>query len=323
MGLFKPKSKPNGTVSDIETELQSLRDERSALVERETQAQQSRDNADNRLRELIADRGDGEAGKALAQDVHIAEIMRDRYSAEIRDLDSRIADAEQRLAEAKDKIERVATSKAIIDKTDTLSVIIERLRSTVADLTPAHEAVVPFVPFGNQSLPAQVHEHLLAITVSIEQTIADARANAEKIKAGTSPIVRSPEQPVEIAPPPDVECKLVFLTTDAKWDDVDGVRTAGKHRSIDLPVAIAEAAIKFGHGFDPTTEDGADRAMRLAHWKSPDYCVHDESISVDISRHRHPQIEATDPVASVPPHSAIEAEKIGEARQGTANVGRH
>jgi hypothetical protein len=198
-------------------------------------------------------------------------------------------------------------------------VSLEPFRAVSAELLPALEAVLAVTPFANPAFAGTVRQVFHEVPSVAESLAADLKAHAKIVEQGGAPIVREPEQPTEVAPVPDVERKTVFLLTDAKWDDVGGIRTAGRHREVSLPVETAAAAIKFGHASDPTTEDGADRAMKLAHWKSPDYSVHHPSICIDITLPKHPA-GATEPVVSPPLHSGLET--IGETRSDVAHVGR-
>jgi hypothetical protein len=315
--LFSRKRSVNST-ADIERELESLRARRADLTERVTVAQAEVEAATIARREhlVTGDITDDEASRAAAQRVFAAEAQAWSLQDAIAGIDRQVAEAEAKLAAERDRLARVANVRDQKSRADHLDEVLPPFRDAIAALLPPLAAVMAVLRHADQNFVPNVRALLGEIALAVEMQVAELRAQAERIEQGDEPTIHAPAPPIEVAAPIQVDRKPVFLLVDSKWVDVDGLRTAGRHREVHVPAPVAEAAILHGHGFDPTTADGADRAMKLAHWRSPDYCAHHPSACVDLASPRTPQ-EESESVAPV-----IHSEFIGEAQSGVAQVGR-
>jgi hypothetical protein len=259
----------------------TLDEQLADFEERKTDAQQAVKDAEVRCDEHLLAGGslDDEDGKLATQAVHIAKIQESRFEPVITRLKTQIAEAEQKLANEHENIKRGKAEKELRTKAETLSVVLGRFRSASADIVPALEAVIVAVPLSNLDFPPQLRALLSSVAETIEERIAAARAHATSIVDRSAAVPR-PAEPVTVEPKPDVPRKTCFLLDNSKWPDIDGVRTAGRHREVSLPLNVAEAALRYGHA----CEVASDRAMKLQHWRSPDFCVHHESICTWIDR---------------------------------------
>jgi hypothetical protein len=79
--------------------------------------------------------------------------------------------------------------------------------------------------------------------------------------------------------------RSIFLVDNGKWDEGGKVCTASAHRTVDVPLWVAEVALKLGHAVEP----GSEEAVLLRAANGPDYAQQPADICIDITKSRAPE----------------------------------
>jgi hypothetical protein len=92
---------------------------------------------------------------------------------------------------------------------------------------------------------------------------------------------RPPGHRAAAAPPMPEPTRAIFLRVNAKWLQGGEIRTAGRHRLVELPTAVAEAALRHGHAL---ADPGGEQARRLVAFAPPDFANHPPNACIDITQ---------------------------------------
>jgi hypothetical protein len=265
MAIFKRKS--TDPIAAIEAEVAELRTRRAALQGRLASANDKLERAlsDQRRHLLEADLDAPDADRP--RDV-VGRLRdeRDGLTDATAELDSRIVDAERKLVETRDKIGREAAARDLGKLAEALAATVEKFRAAGIDMVEAIGPLASLVPHASSELATGLASLTRDMAISGSELAAMARAHAAALVAGEGAVRHAPASPPP-APPP-IPRRPVFLLVDGRWPDIDGERTAGRHRIVDLPVPIADSVLRLGLAIKETS---GERARKLVEFSPPDY----------------------------------------------------
>jgi hypothetical protein len=319
MGIFRKSA-----VEQLESEIDQLHTRRKLLARQREAAdaalQKALADRRKRLLEDDLDRSNGERGPVRA----LIERLRDENDSitdALNSLDAKLAEAETKLAQARERGKRDAERQHRQEQLDAARAARNEFKEVAARMV---EALAPLAPIGVMSAAAHVNLQYLAgeLTKGFDAAFTEVQSYISMVTAGEAAIKAEPVVLPSAPPPAPIERRSVTLLQASRWMDVDGIRTGGKLSEADLPLAVAEKALAYGYAL----ETGSDAVRRMLETTGRDYAPQLPQHCVDITRPAPapglpPDAHATEPPlhsALVPPAGPYQ----GAAMIGTAAASR-
>jgi hypothetical protein len=158
-------------------------------------------------------------------------------------LDVEINKARQRLAAARDKVEREAESKLRAEHAETLAAAIPAYVEASRPLTEALKAVSAVSPSAGPLADA-ISKITTELATAAEVERAAVSSYATTVLAG-GPIYKqsAPVKVVPVAPKKPIERRTLYVFQSSKWMDDGEVKCTPAFSQAEVPVAIAKRAI--------------------------------------------------------------------------------
>jgi hypothetical protein len=248
MGFLKSTDVKSGESKKLEKALIAVESDRTDAAERMKVAQDALPRCDAEVQKLIHDRATDEA---LAAARTVRRDVQDQvadYTTAVARADERIADIKQKLARIADDEQRQATVREIEE-------IIAEFEATARDIDAAAARSVEAsrrmgdVVLEARALQAFSQNVRVEFAAAVEAIVAGARARARATIDKSAPPTLAKALPVLVeppsAPPPTVVC---FALRHVAWTDHQGVlRSASANTAnIELPEAAAARGLQSG-----------------------------------------------------------------------------
>jgi hypothetical protein len=231
----------------------------------------------------------------------------------ITTVSQRITEAENRLTAERNQSRREVAGRELTAAADALDLVANDLAGVIAKVPAALGAVLDRLPC---AVVSRSHTVAFAneVVAALRMVVSELRSHAAQIVSGGAQVCEPAQQPAN-PPPPPVARQQIFLLINGQWLETDGsIKTAGKHRVVDPPAAIAKLALEYGHAIDPTNE----LSIILHQRQPPCYAVYSQSDCLDISQPK----PLTPPVGPTAASLPIHSEFVGRPRVGTARIAR-
>jgi hypothetical protein len=176
---------------------------------------------------------------------------------EVEATEAKIAATEERIASAKAKAEAEAAG----DKYETLVLQLGEAIAAMEEkqnaMLDALKPVVAPLPLMHPSYVADLAATFSGVLAQLADLGGRAHRYIESIRCGAAPAPRPALEPVKVEPAPIVERKLVLVTRKGgvRYVDENGKPIGvGEFRTVSMPIAQAEAAIRNGFAVLPDSE---------------------------------------------------------------------
>jgi predicted nucleic acid-binding Zn-ribbon protein len=232
-----------------------------------------------------------------------------------------IKSAQAKLTAEEDKYKAEVNAReieAMAEPFVTAKATVKAARATMPGVSKAIERL-PHSFDLHRSSGADFDAMLAGIEAQLDKGVAHVKQCAALARAGEAVSVNSVPEPVKVEPVYVGERKSVFLLGPSKWFEEGKIITHGRHRTVALPTAIADAALQFGHAVEPGSE--AARAAMTLDCSGPDYAFQPENICVDLTKPRQ-EVRYIDEHRSVNLHSAADQYQHDERASGWVRDGR-
>ncbi len=240
MGLLRKKA--DDPVTATEAELASLRARRDKLIEKAASAADELKRAVNQRRRTLL-----EIDLDNANDPRIAVgHLRDKADAigdAIIEVDGRIVEVGQRLADVRDAAGRQGASGELGVLIDALAAAADRFATASADMLQALGPATFGTPHSSPTFASTVEVLTRDVTTAVRQLMGHARRHAKNIVVANAEIHR-PSVPHPPTPPPmEIEQREIFALVRLRWTEDGQTKCCDKFAFAHLPVAAAERAI--------------------------------------------------------------------------------
>ena len=316
------RRKPETPLAALEREVSDLVARRVALEGKLAETNGALREALDQRRQSLLDSDLDDATAAARRDLLVRD-GRDRVEAlgdALAQLGTKIADAEQRLGELRDRAEREQIAAAVRAATAELETARAEFNEVAVKLVGMMQAVAACTANVQPDLLPQISAFIISeVPTAVDGLIGHARAYAAQTESGHAPIHRPAAPPPAELPEPAIERMRVYTLVALRWKEREQVRTAARYTYAEPPRALAERAI----GRNLADLPDSDRAKNLiqsfglihspAH---PDDCADLESLD------QPAPAESSSPTFSRPQLPEGMQERIGPARTGVISVNR-
>lgn len=196
--------------------------------------------------QIDGDIADEKVGAKLHGEVVACALSVSGFDAPLAELHAQIADLEKNVADEHAAIERTAAAEKLAQQVAAIDAALPKFMSASGALTDALSVL------GHWHFECgQMATFILNATAQIELasgfSLAELRATIDRIKTGDAPIPREPDsEPVAVVEPPPMTM-TVWLLRSVKFRDHTGlVRHARQYDDIELPLEIAQRALRCG-----------------------------------------------------------------------------
>ena len=233
----------------LEAELASLRARAAALNSRHSAAEAAHDDAKAKLQrhhlEANLDADDKIRAK-LETAVATCAMTRDGYADALAEVQTKVADVEQKLAAERFAVERKAASEKLARDLDAVERALpdylaagKRFADALEKLHFHHESGAMARFIGNTASQVEVAAGF---------ALVELRGMVDAIRDGITPIPAAKPASASVpAPEPSPPTETVFMMKSAKYRDHDGrSRFAGQWEDATMPVATAQRALRLG-----------------------------------------------------------------------------
>ena len=285
------KRRASDPIKTRAAEVDRLRERRDGLAARLREAEDAAEVAVKAQREaLVTGDLDGPGVKRIEAETQSALFRRDALADAHDETQRQLADAEERLAADRDRVERERAAADLVTRADQIEVAATALGDHLAASAPLYRALVEAI--GGKGVPSEIlpglnrtPDHVgfnilctaltaaLPIEVSPRSAAAapvrDAvettrefmstrmRTVAAALKAGTADVSES--RPAPVAPTSPAICIAevqIALSESIEWYDADGRLVQAPEGGVTLPSPVAEEAIARGMGFPADSAEG-------------------------------------------------------------------
>jgi hypothetical protein len=243
MALLGRKTKD--PIDMLERELGDLVGRREMLAQRLATAKTALEAATDvrRTSLLDADLSDEEACLRRDQLCRAARDQVESLSDAVSEINGRVAAAEAKLAEQRDRVEREEVARSVTADADALVAARDAFVLTAQQLLAAMQPVVAKVPINAEFAP-QLAGIIGTISPAIDELLGDARRHAAGVMNGNVPGVRPAPQPPEPERAVPVERERIYTLANIAWCEGSQVMTAPKYSWASPPKHIAERACR-------------------------------------------------------------------------------
>jgi hypothetical protein len=306
MGLLRRTN----SIENSERQLGDLRARRELLARQLTMAEGNLQRETARRRRVMLEESLDANGNDRDKLRTVIERARDEVDVTrdaISTLDVQISEAEVRLAAERERTAREREAARLREEMDKARVQLSELRTKFGQVAHAMRALdrIPAMLAARENLE-RVGPQLLT---GAELGLADGESYAQQMLAEHTPIRAEAPAPPPAPQPPKVERKAIFLRHPGKWMENDETITAGRHVTCSPPIAVALAAIEYGHAVDPESHV----AQSLRELQGPDYAWQPPRSCADLSRPipapKPAEVHATEPLV----HSGLPGARVGTA----------
>lgn len=312
MGLLRKKN--DDPVAVLERELADVTTRRDMLqrklVEADAALLQARDDRRTVLLESSLD----DESAVLKRDENVRNAV-DRHAAIIDALEAlatKIMDGEQKLASARELVERREIAALARTAADELERAREGFIAASSPLISAMQHVVKGVPgVAHDLLPRTSLLVVSELPAAIAELVASARAHAAQMESGHAPLRRPVSPPPPELPAPPVERARIYCLSGVRWKEREQVICAGKYSYANPPKDIAALAVGRNLAAWPDSDRAREtiQAFGLINAATmPDLCIDLDALD-----------QPTPPERTLPPGMI---EKIGEPRTMEISVRR-
>ncbi|WP_461330003.1 hypothetical protein [Bradyrhizobium diazoefficiens] len=233
----------------LEAELASLRTRAETLNSRHAAADAEFIDAKSKLQRhhLEADLNTDDRVRAkLEATVAACAMTRDGYADALAEVQTKVADAEQKLAAERAAAERKSASEQLARDLDVVELALpdylaagKRFADALEKLHFHHESGAMALFIGNTATQVEVAAGF---------ALVELRGMVDAIRDGITPIPAvKPASASVPAPEPSPPTETVFMMKSAKYRDHDGrSRFAGQWEDATMPVATAQRALRLG-----------------------------------------------------------------------------
>ncbi|WP_161534627.1 hypothetical protein [Bradyrhizobium sp. LCT2] len=232
----------------LEAELASLRTRAETLNSRHAAADAEFIDAKSKLQRhhLEADLNtDDKARTKLEATVAACAMTRDGYADALAEVQTKVADAEQKLAAERSAVERKAASETLARNLDAVERALpdylaagKRFADALEKLHFHHESGAMARFIGNTASQVEVAAGF---------ALVELRGMVDAIHDGVAPIPAKPVSASVPVPEPSPPVQTVFMMKSAKYRDHDGrSRFAGQWEDATMPVTAAQRALRLG-----------------------------------------------------------------------------
>jgi hypothetical protein len=308
MGLL---SRRRNVLDELTSELAKLGVRRDLLSKQLTAVEGKIDEAlANRRAHLLEGDLDAPNGELV-----IIERLRDEKSAVVDALaaiDAKALDAQRRLDEERDRLQRQTASKELSSAADQLDAVATDLAGVVARIPVTLAAVLDRLPAPYAVAPERIKAFGDGLVEALQAEEREGRAYAARLAAGDGVVVPPRVEEAEPPPAPAIERLQIFPLQASKWVETDGsIVTVGAHVGCSPPIEVARAALANGTALDPLS----DEAIVLRQRCPPRYGHYPPQDCIDLNAPRPEKLPAGSKTITSPSiHSAF----VGPARVGTA-----
>jgi hypothetical protein len=249
VAIFKRKSDNSGSDSgavEIENEIGALSQRKAKLESRLAAAEHDLEQAvEGRRKHLLEADLDQTAGEPVRDAVNSLRDGRDAVVDAIREIDTKLADAEARLAAEQDRAKRQAAAAELRVDIDALRALVDKLAEIGAQMAGPIDAVAARTPHTTPNLKLAAVATIDGLGLALRQLLADATTHAARLAQGNSEIRPLPVPPPPSPPEPDVEqVQLYVFAKGVRWRAPDGaVRSSCAWSQAAVPTELAEKAI--------------------------------------------------------------------------------
>jgi hypothetical protein len=269
-----------------EEEVNALKTRQAELEQRGRDAVAARDSAIVRRRDLLQSTEPLDGAALVAADVGVreAEITKAGIDDALLEVAKRLDIAKQNLELARDQAARQREYERITAAVGQA----ERALPEFLAAAEAFSAALSNVSFDGASVAGVLRNFLRDITDPVRQSLNEASDYGNAIRAGHVAIRTWPPTP---QPASEIERKTVFAVEALKWTESDTQKVGGKFAMVQLPVALAELAMRHELAFDVDSP----RAVKLRETHGPQYGT---------------PVEACFDLMTDPPSRSAEAEQV-------------
>ncbi|MDA9493709.1 hypothetical protein [Bradyrhizobium sp. CCBAU 11361] len=233
----------------LEAELASLRTRAETLSSRHAAADAEFIDAKSKLQRhhLEADLNtDDKARTKLEAAVAACAMTRDGYADALAEVQTKIADAEQKLAAKRAIVERKAASEKLARDLDAIERALpdylaagKRFADALEEFHFHHESGAMARFIGNAASQVEVAAGF---------AVVELRGMVDAIHNGVAPIPAAKQVSASVpVPEPSPPTQTVFMMKSAKYGDHDGrCRFAGQWEDATMPVTTAQRALRLG-----------------------------------------------------------------------------
>jgi hypothetical protein len=297
-----------------ERELQKLVERRKAIAERLAAAERRLIEEQGRARTVLLEHDLDASGQppkfAVAQLRSEVETLHDVLG----EIDGRIAEAEATLVQERDRAARDQERQRRQEALDRARAVRDRFTEVSRDLI---EALKGLASIGHDTAhAANVTQFLTGqLALAHEAGFAEAARYIAQVTNGNVPIRIEPAKIEPLKPLPRIERRSMLLLQASRWPDPEepspGIRTSGKMTTVQLPLAVAEAAERYGFALEPF----GPLAMRHREVEGVDNAYNAPSGCIDITKPRPvPKLpDGGQTVTSPVIHSSLAGARVGVA----------
>jgi hypothetical protein len=250
------KRKSDNPVAALERELSDLTSRRDQLDARLATARTALASACNDRRATLLDASLDDEAAAHRRDTAVRDARDQIESLDdaLSEINSRISDAEAKLAELRDRAERAVLVAAIERDVAALTDARDAHAGTAERLIAAVQAVVARVPCNPQFAPELVSVLQTIPAAAISELLETARSHVAGVVNGVVPGVRPAPPPPPEPPAPKVERQTIYVTTPIRWKEGSQIFCSGRYSFADAPRHVSEIALSRGFASLPDAE---------------------------------------------------------------------
>lgn len=238
--------KRNGDpITLAEKELLDLTNRRGALEQKLAEASVAVEAATNARRQSLLDADLSDEAASARRDAEV-RIAVDRHAAiadALQALATKIADAEARLGELRDRAEREQIAAQVRQAADALAQAREEFNEVAAKLVGTMQAVVSKTPTAPDLLPRISGLILSELPGALGELVTNARSFVLRVESGFEQIRRPVPPPPPELPAPPVERMRIYTLAALSWVERERVMTAAKYTYANPPRELATLAI--------------------------------------------------------------------------------
>jgi len=283
-------------IAAAEQEVSALKTRQAELEQRGRDAVVARERAIVRRRDLLQSTEPLDGAALVAADVGVreAEITKAGVDDALLEVAKSLDIAKQNLVLAHDQVARQREHERITSAVSQA----ERALPEFLAAAEALGAALCNISSDSASVAGVLRNFLRDIVEPVRQALDEASDYASAIQAGQVAIRSWP--PI-LQPGSEIERKTVFAVEALKWTESDMQKVGGKFAMVQLPVALAELAVRHELAFDVDSP----RAVKLRETQVPQYgtpveaCFDlmtdppsrsaeaDQVVALEAPRHRH------------------------------------
>jgi hypothetical protein len=253
-------------VVGAEKEVSALEKRRAELEQSGRDAAAARESAIIRRRDLLLAVEPLDPAALVAADVAVrnAEIAK-------AGVDDALVEIAKRLDIARQNLELVREQVARQREHERITAAVSQAERALAEFLAAAEGLgtaLHNISFSTTSVAGVLRNFLRDIGGPLRQALDDANGYASSMRDGHVAIRRWPPAPEQAMPPAaEIERKTVFTVEALKWREGDMQKVGGKFATVQLPIALAELAIRH----ELAEEVDSPRAVKMRESHGPQY----------------------------------------------------